>query len=106
MNLPIKKTNHDPYYEWTPDLMKRVINGYGLPEPHPSGEIFKVTPIKEAKGDAPKQEVDRGVFEDNRLGYAYYGLPLNGKWSGLTASFRLEKQGENLNVILEEIHVM
>ena len=101
-----KKTSHDPYYEWTPDLIKRVINGYGLPEPHPSGEIFKVTPIKEAKGETPKQEIDRGPYDGNRLGYVYYDLPLNGEWSDLTASFRLEIQGQNLDVILEEIHVM
>ena len=101
-----KRTSHDPYYEWTPELIKRVINGYGLPEPHPSGEIFKVTPIKEARGEAPRQEVDRGPYDGNRFGYIYYDLPLNGEWSDLTVSFRLEKNGENLQAVLEEIHVM
>ena len=101
-----KRTKHDPYYEWTPELIKNVINGYGLPEPHPSGETFKVTPVKEAKGEAPRQEVDRGPYDGNKFGYVYYDLPLNGEWSDLTASFRLEKQDKNLVITLEEIHVM
>jgi len=101
-----KRTSHDPYYEWTPELIEKVINGYGLHEPHPSGEIFKVTPIKEASGEAPRQEVDRSPYDGNRFGYIYYDLPLNGEWSDLTVSFRLEKNGENLQAVLEEIHVM
>ena len=101
-----KRTKHDPYYEWTPELIKNVINGYGLPEPHPSGETFKVTPIKEAKGETPRQEVDRGPYDGDRFGYVYYDLPLNGEWSDLTASFRLEKQDKDLVITLEEIHVM
>jgi hypothetical protein len=101
-----KRTGHDPYYEWTPGLIESVINGYGLPEPHPSGEVFKVTPIKEAKGDKPRIEVDRGPYNDNRFGYVFYDLPLNGEWSDLTASFRFEKQGKNLKAVLEQIHVM
>jgi len=101
-----KRTKHDPYYEWTPELIKKVINGYGLPEPHPSGVTFKVTPVKEAKGETPRQEVDRGPYDGNRFGYVYYDLPLDGEWSDLTASFRLEKQDKILVITLEEIHVM
>ncbi len=101
-----KRTNHDPYYEWSPELIKNVIHGYGLPEQHPSGKVFKVTSISGAKGESPTKEIDRGPFDDNRIGYVYYALPLNGEWSDLTASFRLEKQGKNLVVVLEEIHVM
>ncbi len=100
------RTSHDPYYEWTPELIKNVICGYGLPEPHPSGVVFKVTSISAAKGENPTKDVDRGAFDDNRVGYVYYDLPLNGEWSDLTASFRLEKREENLVVVLEEIHVM
>ena len=29
------RTGHDSYYEWTPELIKSVINGYGLPKQHP-----------------------------------------------------------------------
>ncbi len=99
------RTNHDPYYEWTPELIEKVINGYGLPESHRSGEIFKVTAISEVNGENPWCDVDREHCENNRLGYVYYNLPLNGEWSDLTASFRLERQGKNLIVVLQEIHV-
>ena len=99
-------TKHDSYYEWSPKLIEAVINGYGLPEPHPSGEVFKVTSPEAAEGTSGQQVIDRGVGPEGCLGYAYYDLPLNGEWSDLTASFRLENRGEELNVILEEIHVM
>jgi len=100
------KMEHDPYYGWSPDLIRNVIHGYGLPEPHPSGKVFKVTPISEATGDNPSRQIDRGPYDGNRLGYVYYDLPLNGEWSDLTATFRLEKHGDSLAVVLEEIHVM
>jgi len=28
---------------WTPELLRAVIEGYGSPEPHPSGRTFHVT---------------------------------------------------------------
>lgn len=33
-------TAHDPYYAWSASLIRRVIEGYGLPESHPSGTRF------------------------------------------------------------------
>jgi len=99
------RTSQDPYYRWTPELMKSVINGYGLPEPHPSSEVFKVTSITNAKGENRRQKVEPGKYNDNRIGYVHYDWPLNGKWSDLIASYRLEKQGNELTVIFETIHV-
>ena len=100
------RTGHDPYYEWTPELIESVINGYGSPKPHPCGEVFKGTSVNEAKGDELTVDVNREQYNDNRVGYVYYDLPLNGEWSDLTACFRLEKQGLSLVVVLEDIHVM
>ncbi len=100
------RTSHDPFYEWTPELIKEVINGYGHPEPHPCGEVYKVTSMSAAKGKNPAKSVDRVTLDDNCFGYAYYDLPLNGEWSDLTAIFRLEKREASLVVILEQIHVM
>ena len=96
---------HDPYYCWSPKLIEEVINGYGLPEPHPSGKVFKVTPIDTATGSPPANDVERDVYEDNRIGYVLYDIPLNGEWSDLSATFRLENSNSQLDVILEEIHV-
>ena len=98
--------SHDPYYNWSPSLIEKVINGYGLPEPHPGGEAFKVTPISTALGKEPTREVARNSYNDNRIGYVLYELPLNGEWSDLCASFRLEKNKAGVEVILEEIHVL
>ena len=99
------KTSHDPYYNWSPELIEKVINGYGLPDPHPNGKVYKVTSIQKAKGAGAKKEIDREASEGNIIGYAYYDLPLNGEWSDLTASFRLEKRKNTIVLILEEIHV-
>ena len=30
-------TAHDPHCGWSPDLIREVIAGYGLPEPAPDG---------------------------------------------------------------------
>ena len=98
--------DHDPYYKWSPRLIEKVINGYGLPEPHPSGEVFKVTPISSALGEEPTREIERNNYKDNRIGYVMYDLPLNGKWSDLSATFRLENNEAGVKVILEEIHVL
>jgi hypothetical protein len=38
----IEMTDHDSYYGWTPDNLREVIEGYGLPEHHPRGS-FRVT---------------------------------------------------------------
>jgi hypothetical protein len=99
-------TRHDAYFGWTPKLIESVINGYGLPEPHPSGEVFRVTDPKTAKGGPVRAEVEREDGPEGCRGRVYYDLPLNGEWSDLTAIFRLEHDREQLVVVLEEIHVL
>ena len=96
---------HDPYYQLSPKLLEETINGYGLPEPHPSGEVYKVTSPETAIGMIGQKLVTREMVSESCAGYVYYDLPLNGKWSDLTASFRLEIQKEELSLVLEEIHV-
>jgi hypothetical protein len=107
-------TEHNEYYQWTPELIKDVIYGYGLPEPHPSGEIFKVTAVSPAGTEDRKlyHEVD---FYDEPLPYeekqaeitgqVWYDLPLNGEWSDLTATFQIVKREAYLTLELAEIHV-
>jgi hypothetical protein len=101
-----RRTEHDPYYGWTPDLMRSVVEGYGLPEPHPGGEVFAVTPRKSATGGPPQRIVDRDAVRKKALAEVLYDLPLNGEWSDLTATFRVERQGKGSVVILQEIHVL
>src|SRR3954454_6358000 len=82
-----RRTEHDPYYQWTPDLMRSVVQGYGLPEPHPNGIVFVVTSRASALGGPPRRIVDRNAVTPVALAEIWYDLPLNGEWSDLTATF-------------------
>jgi hypothetical protein len=84
-------TEHDPYYAWTPDLIRDVIAGYGLPTPHPSGEAFAVTPRARAEGTPADRAVDPEARRPGALAEVRYSLPLNDEWSDLTATFGLER---------------
>jgi len=94
---------HDPYYGWTPDLIARAIASYGFPDPHPRGP-FAVTARAEARGRPHNREVDRDARRPV-VARVWHDLPLNGEWSDLTATFRVEQSADGLEVILEEIHV-
>ena len=99
------RTAHDAYYQWSASLIREVIAGYGLPEAHPSGEVFSVTPRALAAGEQSTREVTRREVPPGAIALVSYNLPLNGEWSDLTATFRLEAAESGLVVILEEIHV-
>jgi len=81
--------------------MQRVVEGYGLPERHRSGRIFVVTPRASATGGPPQRSIDR----DEPAMVVWYNLPLNGEWSDLTATFRLEPRDATTDIVLQEIHV-
>ena len=100
-----RRTEHDAYYKWTPDLIRAVVQGYGLPEPHHSGMVFAVTPRESAKGGPPQRIVDREHVGPNVVAEVWYDLPLNGEWSDLTCTFRVEPRDDGCVVILQEVHV-
>lgn len=104
-DVAYSRTEHDPYYAWTPQLIRSVIAGYGLSAPHPSGEKFKVTSRQRATGQPHNLTVDRINKPDSSIAEVWYDLPLNGEWSDLTATFRVEVRGETSVLILEQIHV-
>lgn len=99
------RTEHNPYHQWTPELMRSVVQGYGLPEPHRSGVEFKVTPRAAAIGGPPQRVVYRDAIRSEFLAEVWYDLPLNDEWSDLTATFRIEPRREGSVVVLQEIHV-
>lgn len=99
------RTGHDTYDRWTPDLMRAVVAGYGLPEPHPSGIVFKVTSRATAAGNPHHRAVDRHNVPRTSIAEVRYDLPLNGEWSDLTATFRVEARADGAELILGEIHV-
>ena len=99
----ISRTEHDPYYGWTADLLRRVIEGYGTPEPHPGGP-FRVTDPAAALG-CKRARVGREALPPGAIAVVEYDLPLNGEWSDLTATFRVEPRGDATCLVLEEVHV-
>ena len=99
-------TRHDAYYQWTPDLIRQVIEGYGLPKPHPSGEIYAATERARATGDGPRYTCEFDGLPDSDLAHVSYDLPLNGKWSDLTVTFAVRRDGNEHFLVLQEIHVL
>jgi hypothetical protein len=99
------RTEHDAYYAWTPELIEAVINGYGLAEPLRRGVKFTVTPRADARGRPHYREVDRDVARDSTIAEVWYDLPINGEWSDLTATFRVDRKDLALTLVLQEIHV-
>lgn len=105
-------TEHDPYYLWTPSLIRDVIAGYGSPCDR-RGPRHRVTPIEYASGrDNPRQTItwfDRSGDERSqqaRVGYVEFDLPLDGEWSDLTATFEIQRRGGRLVLVLNEIRVL
>jgi hypothetical protein len=100
-------TAHDPYYAWSPTLIRQVIEGYGFPEKHPAGP-FRVTPLADAKaGSRPRHEIKRyeNAAPNGPIAEAWFDLPLNGEWSDLTATLAVYAVGRDLVLCLNEIHV-
>jgi hypothetical protein len=99
------KTDHDPYHQWTPRLMRAVVAGYGMPAPHRSGTVFRVTSRDTATGEPHHRTIYRHEIPAPAVAEIWYDLPLNGAWSDLTATFRVETRGATSAVVLQEIHV-
>ena len=105
-------TAHDPYYRWTPDLVRDVIVGYGLPEPAPDGIEHRVTPVEtaEVQDVHPRHEVTRWGNPRNAgngrdaIGEVVFDLPLDGAWSDLTATFEIQQGSADVVLVLHEIH--
>ncbi|MGK5007680.1 hypothetical protein [Janthinobacterium sp. LB2P70] len=101
------RTAHDAYYGWTPALLRAVIEGYGLPEPYADGTVYRVTPAAQASGAPHARCVERpaGEVGGAAIAEACHSLPLNGAWSDLTATFRVDGTALGGTLVLQEIHV-
>ena len=105
-----RMTAHDPYWQWTPELMRKTVAGCGLPEPCADGVIHRVTSPEAAKGERARAAVTK--YEEPRIdangqivGEVHFELPLDGDWSDLTARFEILVNEDGLNLVLNEIHV-
>ncbi len=99
------RTAHDPYYAWSAELIQAVISGYGLPEAHPSGEVFIVSRRANATGQPAHRLVDRAAATPDEVAEVWYDLPLNGAWSDLTATFSVQRRAGHVVLVLQQIHV-
>ena len=104
-------TAHDPYFRWTPDLMRTVIQNYGTIEPMADGSTCRVTLLDTAEGGPnPRHVVERcsatpDTHGAQKIGSVQFDLPLDGQWSDLTATFEILSDDEALHLVLNEIHV-
>ena len=104
-------TGHDPYYHWTPDLIRTVVRNYGGVEPLGDGSTCRVTPLDSAQGGpTPRHIVERRsdfarATGAQEVGSVWFDLPLDGEWSDLTVTFRIFREDDELHLVLNEIHV-
>ena len=101
------------HWGWTVEALRDDIKNYRSPEFYPGVEDFRVTDWRMAQGGNPEAEqtvlwYDR-ISNDNfpLAGAITFDLPLNGRWSSLTADFVIFKgtdtdEGDILG--LEEIY--
>ena len=78
------------YDEPGPACIRRQIKRFRSPEFYPGIEEFTVTDWRTAKGGNPSPRHSVTWFEPNStglVGVVQFDLPLNGKWSDLTADF-------------------
>ena len=83
-----------PEGHWSAELLKAVLENYGVEERRADGRTFSVTKTTSAKVSdlEPRWEIDRYDEEqDGEVAEVIADLPLNGFWSDLTALFGLKK---------------
>jgi hypothetical protein len=91
-------------------IIRQQIKNYRSPEFYPNVTDFKVTDWRTAKDGNPKPRRKVIRYKPNGLkmaGAVEFDLPLNGRWSDLTADFVYydkEVFQEGYVVALEEIH--
>jgi len=89
--------------------IRRQIESYRSPDYYPGVDTFTVTSWRTAKGGYPAPRHQVTWFEPNDIGMVgvvVFDLPLNGKWSDLTAYFVYfdnKKLEEGYVLCLEEI---
>ncbi|MDO1445654.1 hypothetical protein Q0590_05305 [Rhodocytophaga aerolata] len=107
-------TEQNTYYKWSPKLIQAVIYGYGLPVLHANGEVYRITCSDTATEDGRRPQHEINYLEEplpyeekeaEIIGQIWYDLPLNGKWSDLTATFKIVRKNTHLTLELAEIHV-
>ena len=95
-------TEHDPYMQWTPALIREVIKAFGE-----GRESQRITVEGEPTDIRQKKEVT--WFPSRRAsgdGEIRYDLNIDGFVSDLTATFWIERTASGIVLRLNDIHVM
>jgi hypothetical protein len=101
---------HSPSNHWSPPLIQTVIENYGSIEPLKDGAKFRVTSIRSNPVGNPMCEIEWYGDDPNKpqayVGDIAFDLPLNEKWSDLTALFHIVEVDGELMLELGDIHVL
>ena len=100
-----------PSDKWSPATVQTWIRNYGWYEPPADGSVYRVTNMATASGATgsfPRHEIDRldHPATDGRVASLWFDLPLNGRWSDLTATFVVRQLDQDLVLELDDVHVM
>lgn len=80
--------------DWTPEFLRDDIKKYRSAEFYPGEVDFRMTDWRTARGGNPEAEPEVLWYADNDsglVGAIAFELPLNGRWSSLTADFVIRK---------------
>ena len=101
----LQRIPSEPDESWTPQLLEEVVAGYGLPQASTRGNLYQVTSVSSATGHPSVASVEREALPPGAVAYIEHSLPLNGKWSDLTATFVLFASDSEASLFLREVHV-
>jgi hypothetical protein len=94
-------TELNPWH-WSPQLLKTLIQTHGF---YDKQELSTVTPVEKTTGGLEPAHAVHRYNDGERRGYIWFDLPLNGKWSDLTAVLTFRVNNERLVIELESIEV-
>jgi len=101
--------NH-PGRSWvfSPEELRNWIENYGSDTPIPGEPPYKVTKIEQASGEQWGNYLELSPSDARYVGYLGnldWGLPLNGEWSDLQASFDLVAIDQRVGFVLVALRV-
>jgi len=99
-----------PHDTWSPELLEDVTSSYELsPSAGDLSETSRVTSVTGARVVDYRPDKDVDWYEgnpDSNAGMVHYSIPINGIWSDLTATFRIQRINDGVVLQLEDMHVM
>lgn len=95
-------TAHDPYMNWTPELIRQAIKSHGACKPDQRVTVDGLPTDVHQRKEVQWWDESR----NGSVGEIWYDLNINGFVSDLTATFDIQREPDGLMIRLSEIHVM